>query len=46
MALSGDAGARQLLEDHAGEVHAVEVDEAGVLLDVDTREALADRLRP
>jgi len=41
MRLAGDTGAKHLLEEHADETHAVEVGDAGVLLDVDTREALA-----
>ncbi|MEM9692764.1 MAG: nucleotidyltransferase family protein [Myxococcota bacterium] len=39
--LSGDTGARHLLENHAASVAFCEVDDAGVLLDVDTPEALA-----
>jgi molybdenum cofactor cytidylyltransferase len=40
-ALSGDAGARALLDAHAGEVCYVPVADAGVTLDVDTPDALA-----
>lgn len=40
-ALTGDVGARSLLERHADEITFVPVDDAGVLLDVDTPEALA-----
>lgn len=40
-ALPGDAGARALLDAHAGEVCYVPVADAGVVLDVDTPEALA-----
>jgi molybdenum cofactor cytidylyltransferase len=38
--LSGDAGARSLLEAHADSAVSVEVDDPSVLLDVDTRDAL------
>jgi len=34
--LSGDKGARSLLEQHASEIHLLHVDDPGVLLDVDT----------
>jgi molybdenum cofactor cytidylyltransferase len=40
-ALSGDVGARELLERHAEAVFPVEVGDAAVTLDIDTREALA-----
>jgi molybdenum cofactor cytidylyltransferase len=40
-ALSGDAGARERLDAHAGEVCYVPAADAGVTLDVDTPEALA-----
>jgi molybdenum cofactor cytidylyltransferase len=40
-ALAGDSGARALLERHAERVARVAVDDAGVLVDVDTPEALA-----
>jgi molybdenum cofactor cytidylyltransferase len=43
-ALAGDRGARALLDAHAGEVCYVPVADAGVTLDVDTPEALAERL--
>jgi molybdenum cofactor cytidylyltransferase len=39
--LTGDVGARALIEEHADEVCAVPVADGGVTLDVDTREALA-----
>ncbi len=35
MALQGDQGARGLLERHADEVHWLEVDDPGILLDID-----------
>lgn len=41
-ALTGDRGARALLDAHAGEVCYVPVADAGVTLDVDTPDALAD----
>lgn len=40
MRMTGDTGARALLEEHAAEIVAVEAGHAGVLLDVDTRAAL------
>jgi molybdenum cofactor cytidylyltransferase len=40
--LAGDVGARTLIEAHADEVATVEVDDPGVTIDVDTREALAE----
>jgi CTP:molybdopterin cytidylyltransferase MocA len=43
-ALTGDAGARSLLASHAAQAVEVEMPDDGVLLDVDTPEAL-DRLR-
>ncbi|MCP5364376.1 MAG: nucleotidyltransferase family protein [Hyphomicrobiales bacterium] len=39
--LQGDTGGRQLLKGQSGEVKDVEMDDDGVLVDVDTREALA-----
>jgi molybdenum cofactor cytidylyltransferase len=39
--LSGDVGARELIERHADAVCAVAVDDAAVTVDIDTREALA-----
>ena len=39
--LSGDVGARHLLEDHADKVHEVIIEDDGVLFDVDTPERLA-----
>jgi len=41
LALSGDSGARMLLQRHAAEVERVPVDDPGILQDVDTREDLA-----
>ena len=41
MGLSGDAGARRLIEEHADLVAEVEMDTDGVLTDIDTPEALA-----
>jgi molybdenum cofactor cytidylyltransferase len=38
--LGGDRGARRLLVDHADDVRDVDVDDPGVLLDVDTAEQL------
>jgi molybdenum cofactor cytidylyltransferase len=38
LALSGDSGARSLLQRHAADVIRVEVDDPGVLQDIDTRE--------
>lgn len=43
LGLSGDSGARAILERHGGETHLVECDDSGVLLDVDARADL-DRL--
>ena len=39
--LTGDVGARRLLSDHADAVRLVDMDDAAVLMDVDTPEALA-----
>jgi molybdenum cofactor cytidylyltransferase len=39
--LTGDRGARELLEQHAEQIHGVPLDDEGVLVDVDTPEALA-----
>jgi molybdenum cofactor cytidylyltransferase len=39
--LDGDQGASALLRKHAAACHALAVDDPGVILDVDTREALA-----
>jgi len=41
MALSGDIGARHLLSEHGDYARAVSVNDAGVLLDLDTPEALS-----
>lgn len=40
VALDGDVGARSVLERHAKEIEHVEVDDAGIFLDVDTPEDL------
>ena len=40
--VSGDAGARRLMGKHPGSVVEVEMPDAGVLLDIDTPEALAE----
>jgi len=40
LALSGDAGARLILKNHAREIHLVEVDDPGVLKDIDTPQDL------
>ena len=42
--LEGDAGARGLIREHGGEACFVELDDAGMLADVDTPEQL-DRLQ-
>jgi molybdenum cofactor cytidylyltransferase len=42
MALSGDTGARKLIDEHAGRVAEVEMDTDGVLIDIDTPDALAE----
>ena len=39
--LSGDRGAGKLLQDHAHELHTIEVDDGGVIHDVDFPEDLA-----
>lgn len=44
-ALQGDVGARHLLESNAGLLECVDVDDAGILRDVDTREDLDAALR-
>jgi molybdenum cofactor cytidylyltransferase len=41
MGLTGDAGARRLLENHLEVVAEVEMDSDGVLTDIDTPDALA-----
>ena len=43
LGLSGDSGARGILERHRDKIHLVECDDSGVLLDVDARADL-DRL--
>ncbi len=45
-ALSGDAGARRLLDAYAGEVAEVAVDDPGVLVDFDTPAAMGTGFRP
>lgn len=40
--LQGDRGARALLEQHQAQVVRLEVDDPGILRDIDTREALAE----
>ncbi len=40
-ALEGDRGARALLQTHAGDINHVEVDDRGILIDIDTPEDLA-----
>lgn len=40
--VSGDAGARRLMAEHAESVVEVEMPDAGILLDIDTPEALAE----
>jgi molybdenum cofactor cytidylyltransferase len=42
LAITGDIGARHLLEDHADQVIEVPIDTDGVLFDVDTPERLAE----
>jgi len=39
--LGGDVGARALIERHASLVRAIAIDDPGILVDVDTRDALA-----
>ena len=49
MALTGDAGARKLLDEHADFVAEVEMDTDGIFIDIDTPQALAelrDRVKP
>jgi molybdenum cofactor cytidylyltransferase len=41
LALSGDAGARMILKDHASDIQLVEVNDPGVLKDIDTPADLA-----
>lgn len=40
-AITGDVGARAVLDAHASAAHAVPVDDRGILVDVDTADALA-----
>ncbi|HWB51884.1 MAG TPA: molybdopterin-binding/glycosyltransferase family 2 protein [Stellaceae bacterium] len=42
MALSGDQGARKLIEEHADLVAEVEMDNDAILIDIDTPQALAE----
>ena len=42
MQLAGDAGARQLFASHADRIAEVTLDDAAILLDIDTPEALAE----
>jgi molybdenum cofactor cytidylyltransferase len=49
MALSGDSGARRLIDEHADLVAEIEMDTDSVLIDIDTQDALADlreRVKP
>jgi molybdenum cofactor cytidylyltransferase len=49
MALSGDSGARRLIDEHADLVAEIEMDNDSVLIDIDTQDALADlreRVKP
>ena len=45
MALSGDRGAKALIEEHGDQVAEVAMPDAGVALDIDTPEALASLSR-
>ena len=45
LALSGDNGARAVLERHRGEIQAIECDDPGVLVDIDQRSDL-ERFAP
>ena len=42
LALDGDAGARRVVERHAGSLRCVDTDDAGVVLDLDTPDAYRD----
>ena len=44
-ALEGDEGARSIVAAHTGELTLLDVDDAGIVRDVDTPAALADRQR-
>jgi molybdenum cofactor cytidylyltransferase len=49
MALSGDQGARKLIDEHADLIAEIEMDNDSVLIDIDTPEALAElreRVKP
>ena len=49
MALSGDSGARKLIEEHADLVAEIEMDTDGIFIDIDTPQALAElreRVKP
>ncbi|NNE36056.1 MAG: nucleotidyltransferase family protein [Rhodothermales bacterium] len=45
LSLSGDVGARTILSDNPGAVDEIPVSDAGILVDVDTREAHAELVR-
>ena len=44
--LGGDVGAKHLIGEHGELVHEVEMPDDGVLIDVDSPDALADIIRP
>ena len=44
--VGGDVGAKHLIGDHVELVHEVEMPDSGVLIDIDSPEALADLVRP
>jgi molybdenum cofactor cytidylyltransferase len=49
MALSGDSGARRLIDDHADVVAEIEMDSDAIFIDIDTPQALAElreRVKP
>jgi molybdenum cofactor cytidylyltransferase len=49
MALSGDSGARKLIDEHADLIAELEMDSDSVLIDIDTQDALAElreRVKP
>ena len=45
LALSGDAGARQILEQHASQICRLDCDDPGILLDIDVPSDFADSRR-
>ena len=45
LALSGDKGARELIEANENKLHEVAVDDVGIFADIDTPEAYAEALR-